>query len=120
MYDDPQNLHVGLVRGPSRPPSNNVSEAVSPAWTFMVTPEEGDGAFPDHTVHGTSVVGTAPKSPTKCLILIFKPGERLLKMLWLIIWPIFISDINVRIYRLHREKTAQSSCASPAHNQIQA
>ena len=57
--------------------------------------------------------------PAECLVLVFKPGECVLKMLRIKIWPIFIPDIEIRINRLHREKTAQSASSSPAYNQIQ-
>src|ERR1019366_913108 len=57
--------------------------------------------------------------PAECLVLVFKPGECMLKMLRIKIWPIFIPDVEIRIYRLHREKTAQSASSSPAYNQIQ-
>ena len=57
--------------------------------------------------------------PAECLVLIFKPGECVLKMLRIKIWPIFIPDVEIRINRLHREKTAQSASSSPAYNQIQ-
>jgi hypothetical protein len=44
--------------------------------------------------------------PAECRILVFKPGECVLKMLEIEIWPIFIPDIEIRINRLHRKKTA--------------
>ena len=56
--------------------------------------------------------------PAECLILVLKPSERVLKILQIKIWPIFIPDIEIRINRLHREKTAQSVRSSPAYNQI--
>ena len=55
----------------------------------------------------------------KSLVLIFKPGECVLKMLRIKIWPIFIDDIEIRINGLNREKAAQSASSSPAHDQIQ-
>lgn len=42
----------------------------------------------------------------KCLILVFEPGEGMLKMLRIIIRPIFVPHIKIRIHRLHREKPA--------------
>jgi hypothetical protein len=47
----------------------------------------------------------------KCLILISIPGKCVLKMLGIKIWPILVSHVEIRINRLHGEKTAQS--ASP-------
>ena len=55
----------------------------------------------------------------KCLVLFFIPGKCVLKMLRIKIWPIFVSDIEIRLNRLHREKTAQSASPSPAYDQIQ-
>ena len=57
--------------------------------------------------------------PAECLILVSKPGECVLKMLRIKIWPIFIPDVEIRINRLHRKETAQSAPSSPAYNQIQ-
>src|ERR1017187_6806092 len=57
--------------------------------------------------------------PAECRVLVFKTGEGVLKMLRIKIWPIFIPDVEIRINRLHREKTAQSASSSPAYNQIQ-
>src|SRR5450759_1108492 len=74
-------------------------------------------AVPEVTATGAPVQNDA--LPAECLILVFKPGECALKMLRIKIWPIFIPDIEIRINRLHREKTAQSASSSPAYNQIQ-
>ena len=57
--------------------------------------------------------------PAECLVLALKPRESLIKMLWLVIWPIFVPDIKIRVNGLHREKTAQAPTPTPAHNQIQ-
>ena len=54
--------------------------------------------------------------PAKCLVLILKPGECVLKMLRIKIGPILIPDIEIRINRLHREKAAQSTSSTPAYN----
>ena len=57
--------------------------------------------------------------PAKCLILFFIPGKCVLKMLRIKIWPIFVPDIEIRINRLRREKTAQAATSTPAYDQIQ-
>src|ERR1035437_3773713 len=57
--------------------------------------------------------------PAKCLVLFFIPGKCVLKMLRIKIWPIFVSHIEIRINRLHREKTTQSASPAPAYDQIQ-
>ncbi len=55
----------------------------------------------------------------ECLVLAFEPREGVLKMLRIEVWPIFVSDIKIRINRLHRKKTTQPASSSPTHNQIQ-
>jgi hypothetical protein len=59
-------------------------------------------------------------SSAEGLILNFKPGNCVLQVLRIKIWPIFITDIKIRINRLHREKAAQTASTSPTYNQIQA
>ena len=70
---------------------------------FLVVKRQPDDAYLDLT---DDVL------PAECLILILEPGERLFEMLWLEIQPVFISDIHIRVHRLHRKKTAQTASAS--------
>src|SRR5450756_2447136 len=58
--------------------------------------------------------------PTECLVLVLEPGECVVKMLRIKVRPIFIPDVEIRIHRLHWEKTAQSAGSAPANDQIQA
>ena len=76
----------------------------------------GDNAFSNDAM---TALEQGAALPTERLILVLKPRERVLKMLQIKIRPIFIPDIEIRIDRLHREKTAQSASSSPAYNQIQ-
>ena len=83
--------------------SNSVGSARKPPVAYSVVPDpDQNGAL-----------------PAECLVLVFEPGECVFKMLRIKIRPIFIPEIQIRISRLHREKTAQSASSSPTYNQIQ-
>ncbi len=54
--------------------------------------------------------------PAECLVLVLKPSECLLKMLWVVIWPIFVANVKIRVNGLHGKEAAQTPAPTPAHN----
>jgi len=86
------------------PPHTAVNKALLPAapgfdsnsWPSMSYEKQNRDVYKYHEL-------LLPSGLTaKCLVLFFIPGKCVLKMLRIKIWPIFVSDIEIRINRLHR------------------